>query len=149
MKIESNEETRLISNFAALSGLKDDFKIEDKSVLAHMKPFYLDFKDLYPTIEFSKDFYGNQVYFNSYLPDFYNHECYKSILNENGLRDEMAYDFLYDFRKILQCLSELKAGSKRFRKAIKSINQKYIEKFENTDFDSTNRFHYKRIKKNK
>lgn len=145
-------QTKIISKFAALSGLSDthdEFKIENKSILVHLKPAYLDFKDLYPTINSDNpvDFYGDRMYFNSYLVDFYDHECYKSIMYENDLRDEIAYENLKDFKKILGSLAELKCGPPHLQKAIMSINAKYIDLFNRTDFDSTNRFVYKKASK--
>lgn len=150
LKLESviyEPKTELISTFACLSGFHDnheEFKIEDKSVLVHMNPFYLDFVDLYPTVDckIPSDFYGNEMFLNSYLLDFYIHETYKSIVNENGLRDEIAYKYLLDFKKILCSLEELK-GYGRFSKIIRIIRDKYLEKFEKADFDSRNQYDQK------
>lgn len=141
-----------MSKFSALSGLNDEheeFNIKNKSAIVHMKNGFLDFKDLYPTLSIGNDqtdFYGKRSYLNSYFADFYHHECYKSILNENNLRDEVAYEYLLDFKKILRSLVEVKAGSKRMQRVIRNINDKFNVKFDKADFDSIDRFKYKKIK---
>ena len=81
-RVESN---KIVSPFAGLSGLSDaHIHIKDKSVLVHLKPFYLDFKDLYPTVQVRQpvDFYGNEQRLNSYFVDFYKHGFYKCIIKE-------------------------------------------------------------------
>lgn len=143
---EVKQKTKLVSKFAALSGLNDEydeFKIANKSVLVHMRDGFLDFQDSYPTLNFGTnqaDFYGNLVYLNRYFADFYNHECYKSLLNENNLRDEVLYERLIDFQKILRSLAKVQVGSARMQRVLTSMSKKLDEKIKKVDFDLTDRF---------
>lgn len=134
---KSFSETEIISNFSSLSGLNDkDILISDKSILMHIKPFYLDYKDLYPTIENSDsyDFYGKKIKFNCYLLDFFNHGVYKSILDENKLPDGTAFKYLTDFKKILSNLCRFN-GYSRFFRTLESLKSKFDEMYEKADFD--------------
>ncbi len=129
------EENSLVSNFAALSGLNDtheNFKIKDKSILIHLKSKYLSFKDLYPTIEVEQnvtDYYGNPIKFNSFFLDFYNHGIYASIINENKLREDLAYEYLRDFRAILENIAKISGENGTFLNEINEIHSKYAKLF--------------------
>jgi len=145
----SSVENNIVSNFAALSGLHDkhnDFHFKDKSWLIHLKAKFFSFKDLVPTIEVGKgvsDFYGNEIKLNSFFLDFFNHGVYASILNENKIREENAYDYLKDFEKVLSFLRMIKYNGhlqSPFLNEIEKISKKFDEQFEKADFDMRKKF---------
>lgn len=145
----SEQSTELISNFSSLSGLTDeDVFIKEKSILMHLKWFFLDLKNLYPTVNDSKsvDFYGKQMKLNSYLLDFFNHGVYQSILDENKIRDDSAYSFLFDFKRILQKLACLEASNSRFVQSVRSLSAKFESIFEKANFDFSG-MNFKRLNK--
>jgi hypothetical protein len=143
-------ENRIVSNFAALSGLHDKhstFHMKNKSLLIHLKSKYLSFKDLAPTIQVGKnmsDFYGNEIKLNSYFLDFYNHGIYASILNENKIREEYIYDYLKDFKQILSYLKMISMNnldlSSLFLNEIKEISLRFDKLFDKADFDKRRKF---------
>ena len=146
----ANLEKRIVSNFASLSGLHDkhsDFHMKNKSLLIHLKSKYLSFKDLAPTIQVSKnmtDFYGNEIKFNSFFLDFYNHGIYASILNENKIREEYIYDYLKDFKQILSYLKMITLNnlglSSLFLNEIEKISLRFDKLFDKADFDKRRKF---------
>ena len=121
--------------------------MKNKSLLIHLKSKYLSFKDLAPTIQVSKnmtDFYGNEIKFNSFFLDFYNHGIYASILNENKIRQEYIYDYLKDFKQILSYLKMITFNtigvSSLFFSEIEEIRHKFEEQFDKADFDQRRMF---------
>jgi hypothetical protein len=137
---QSTKTNRIISHFSMLSGLHDNdpnFKIEDCSILIHLKPYFQDYSDLYPAIQLDlTDFYGKKVKLNSYFADFLRHGSYKCILRENRLRDDIAYDRLYEFKKIVRLLSEIESEKSRnpVLEAIREISKEMEDLFEKTVF---------------
>jgi hypothetical protein len=144
----SSIENKIVSNFAALSGLHDkhsDFHFKDKSWLIHLKSKFFSFKDLMPTIEVGKnvsDFYGNEIKLNSFFVDFFNHGIYASILNENKIREEDAFDYLKDFKMILSFLTMILSNGhySPFLNEINKISDKFDELFSKADFDMRKKF---------
>ena len=144
----SSIENNIVSNFAALSGLHDkhrDFHFKDKSWLIHLKAKFFSFKDLMPTIDVGKnvsDFYGNEIKLNSFFLDFFNHGIYASILNENKIREEDAFDYLKDFKMILSFLTMILSNGRYspFLSEIKTISDKFEEVFNKADFDMRKKF---------
>ena len=121
--------------------------MKNKSLLIHLKTKYLSFKDLAPTIEVGKnmtDFYGNEIKFNSFFLDFYNHGIYASILNENKIREEYIYDYLKDFKQILSYLRMITLNnlglSSLFLNEIEKISLRFDKLFDKADFDKRRKF---------
>ena len=130
-----------------LSKYDSDFHMKNKSLLIHLKSKYLSFKDLAPTIQVGSNmtyFYGNEIKFNSFFLDFYNHGIYASILNENKIREEYIYDYLKDFKQTLSYLKMISMNdlglSSLFLNEIEEISLRFDKLFDKADFDTISVF---------
>ncbi len=84
------------------------------------------------------DFHGRKIKLNSYLVDFYKHGIYDSILNENNIREDAAFENLKDFKLLLENLSKIynvNLPHDPFVTEIKEVFTNYSEIFQKT-FDN-------------
>ncbi|XP_035676190.1 probable ATP-dependent RNA helicase DDX60 [Branchiostoma floridae] len=124
----------VVSAFASLSGLDDDKLQESQNMFESVRQgLYID-RDSAPIFPLKKfDRRGRRQYLNSYALDFFKHQCYQAIIDDNGLRSGDAYRLLKDFNmtimSIYTALEQLGYEEDNVVRAFKQLNQKYNEAF--------------------
>eukprot|EP00058_Branchiostoma_floridae_P016787 XP_002602275.1 hypothetical protein BRAFLDRAFT_216549 [Branchiostoma floridae] len=123
----------VVSSFASLSGLDDDKLQEPNVSITLYTCLYMD-RDSAPVFPLMKhDRRGRRLYLNSYALDFFKHQCYQAIIDDNGLRTGFAYQALKDFnmtiKSIHTALEQLGYEEDNVVRAFKQLRQKYNEAF--------------------
>ncbi|XP_078597365.1 putative ATP-dependent RNA helicase DDX60 isoform X2 [Branchiostoma floridae x Branchiostoma japonicum] len=124
----------VVSSFASLSGLDDDKLQESENMFESVRQgLYMD-RDSAPVFPLMKhDRRGRRQYLNSYALDFFKHQCYQAIIDDNGLRTGFAYQALKDFnmtiKSIHTALEQLGYEEDNVVRAFKQLRQKYNEAF--------------------